>query len=72
MSELTRHTESRGGNSVYLDTARRMLRDFGKGRAKRLCIQNRDQNSPSTESYRFHNAVLKAIEALTDEEQAHG
>lgn len=70
---MTGHTNASSRmSSVYLDTARRMIRDFGKARAKRECIRSRDQNSPSTVSYQFHNAVLKAIEALTDEDVSRG
>ena len=49
-------------NSVWLESAQKMIRDYGHAEARRLCIQWRDMNSPGTASFAFHNATLKHIE----------
>jgi hypothetical protein len=48
--------------SVYLEAARKLIREHGYLEARQLCIQWRDMNSPGTISFMFHNVTLKHIE----------
>lgn len=51
-------------DSIWMDAAYKLVREYGYAKAKQLCIQWRNDNSPGTASFAFHNATLKALERL--------
>ena len=54
-------------DTVYEQHARHLIDSFGLLDARRMTIWSRNQNSPGTFSYGFHNAVLKEIERFQRE-----
>lgn len=55
-------------DSVWREAAQKLLDTVGYHKARQQTIRARNENSPGTASFAFHNAVLKQLEAIVDEE----
>lgn len=47
--------------SVYEDHAFKLVRQYGYTEALRICAKDRDNNSPGSVSFAFHQAVMKYL-----------
>jgi hypothetical protein len=65
---MTTATDS-DSDSIWADHAARLISLYGHTEARRLCIKDRDNNSPGTATYAFLNATLKYLERAAKAQQ---
>ena len=49
-------------DSIWKEQAERVIAIHGAAKARQITRQARDNNTPGTASYAFHNAVLRFID----------